>query len=354
MNRRSFVVSTTVGALAALPASRAVGSPLVPAFQFSNGYWINLHHTLFYQMQALENAYQRAPRVAQKDKVALADLRTIPAAHEAEWYQALQIYHRHYAHSDFVFDDVLRLSDETLSAWSADARSAPPEVPKEMATALNLAAPIYSLHLWPTHQAQNATYANNLQSLLATYGNRFRAQLPKLYGTPWLDQPYRVDIVAYSDSDGSYCNNATGYVHIVMSSCEADNLGAHGLDVLFHEASHSIASPFDGTIGGPIVAAAAQLNRPVPDQFWHTVLMYTPGRIAEDVFNASALRPYTMVWVVNGLFTDVWPQYYAVLEQHWQPYMDGKTDRVGALTSCVEAIVNGAAIAKDRSGIATM
>lgn len=46
-----------------------------------------------------------------------------------------------------------------------------------------------------------------------------------------------------------------------------------------------------------------------------------------------------MVWIRNGLFTDTWPRYYAVIEQYWQPYMDGKTGRVSALTQCVQAIV---------------
>jgi len=341
MNRKDFVTATVAGALATLPTAHALGSPILPAFQFSNGFWINLHHTLYYHMQAIENAYQLASRVSPKDKIALADLQAIPAAHETAWHQALQIYHRNYAHSDFVFDDALRASDETLSAWSATASSAPATLPPDMAKALDLAAPIYSAFLWPKHRRQNSAFEDKLQALLATYGTTFRARLPELYGTPWLDQPYRVDVVAYSDRDGSYCNNATGYVHIVISSCDADDLGPHGLDVLFHEASHSIAGPFDGTIGGPIVAAARELNRLVPDQFWHTVLMFTPGRVAESVFNASRLRPYTMVWVTNGLFTDVWPRYYAILKQYWQPYMDGKTDRVTALTQSVQAIVRG-------------
>ena len=273
------------------------------------------------------------------DTIALADLQGIPAAQAQAWYRALGIYHRNYAHSDFVFDDVLRLSDETLTVWSASAASAPATLPTEMATALNLAGPIYAASLWPKHRSRNEAYAGRLRGLLTKYGATFRSRLPEIYGTPWLNQRYRVDITAYADRDGSYCNNAAGFVHIVLSSSDADEGGPQGLDILFHEASHSIASPFDGTIGGPIVAAAAQFNRLVPDQFWHAVLMYTPGRIAEDVFNASELRPYTMVWIKNGLFTDAWPRYYAVLKQHWQPYMNGSSDRVSALTACVRAIV---------------
>lgn len=233
-------------------------------------------------MQALENAYQRAPRISPMDKAALADLQSIPAAHEQLWYRALSIYHRNYAHSDFVFDDALRLSDETLSYWSASAATAPAKLPSDMAQALNLVAPLYAASLWPKHRAQNDAFARNLHALLTTYGATFRSRLPELYGTPWLSQPYHVDVTAYADRDGSYCNSASNFVHIVMSSSDSNEGGQQGLDVLFHEASHWIADPFEGTIGGPIVAATTRLDRLVPDQFWHAILIYTPGHDRDE------------------------------------------------------------------------
>lgn len=338
MNRKAFVFTAGAGAFAALPSVRAMGSPLLPAFHFNNGFWMNLHHTLYYQMQAIENAYQKDDGYP-LDQAALADYHRIPVPHHRDWYEALSVYHRNYAHADFVFDETLSASDHALTFVDATTGELPNALPAEMVKALQSAAPVYESTLWPTHRAQNDLFIANIDALLAQYGDAFRTRVPQVLEAPWLAQPHRVDVVAYSDRDGSYCNTTDTFVHIIMSSSDPAQHGPSSLDVLFHEASHAIAGPYDGTIGGPIVAASRTLQRLVPDEFWHTVLMFTPGRIAEEAFTAAGV-PYTMVWLKrDGLFTQVWPRYYAVLQKYWQPHMDGKTDRVTALTACVNAIV---------------
>ena len=122
-----------------------------------------------------------------------------------------------------------------------------------------------------------------------------------------------------------------------MSVQDPAESGTGGLDVLFHEASHSIADPNRGTIGGAIVAEAARLNRPAPDQFWHAVIMYTPGKLVEDVPTRSGTK-YTMVWMQPGLFGQAWSRYYRALETHWLPYMQGTGTLETAIALCVEEI----------------
>ena len=181
---------------------------------------------------------------------------------------------------------------------------------------------------------------SDVERNIRDYGHVFSRRLPQIYQAPWLSQPYRVDITAYADADGSYSNNASAFVHIVMSSYDSGEHGLAELDVLFHEASHSIVGPSTGALGRAIVTASSRIDRPYPEQFWHALIMYCPGSIAEHMFNTEAPSSYQMVWLRNGLFTRVWPRYYSALKTHWQPYMDGKVNLQSAIDACVHDIVS--------------
>jgi len=58
MNRRQFIkTSATATVLTSqTPALAGMSSPL-PDFRFQSNFWINLHHTLYYQTQVLETVY---------------------------------------------------------------------------------------------------------------------------------------------------------------------------------------------------------------------------------------------------------------------------------------------------------
>ncbi len=96
---------------------------------------------------------------------------------------------------------------------------------------------------------------------------------------PWLAEPYIVNAVAYGSWAGSYCNTATGFTDIVMSTSDPDEHGLAGVDELFHEASHSIVDPFTGPIARTIKRESAKLGKKPPDNSWHALIMYTPGKL---------------------------------------------------------------------------
>jgi len=123
-----------------------------------------------------------------------------------------------------------------------------------------------------------------------------------------------------------------------MSADDPVESGLGGLDILFHEASHSTTDPRYGTIGSAITAAGKRVNRPAPDQFWHTVIMYAPGKLVEELAARNDLGPYTM-WS-RSLFTRFWPRYWSALVAHFQPYMNGHGSLESALTACVDEIVS--------------
>ncbi len=320
------------------PIQAAANPPARPAFRFRSGFWQNLHHTLYYQAQVLETIYGAGVgQLAPIDRAADRDFLTATNANEDLWFRAIRIYHDHYASMSFVFDQTLMNADNAISG--DEAQPLPASLPAPMREALRIAAPVYRNALWKTHDASNRAFIDRLSALVTRYHAGLSARLARIYAAQWLAQPYVVDVVQYAQWNGSYSNNAGDFVHIVMSAQDPSERGMGSLDMLFHEASHSVADPQHGTIGGPITAAAAKLNRPVPDQFWHAVIMYAPGKTVEDLAKTSNEK-YTMVWMQPGLFGGSWRRYYDALQTHFYRYMQGTGTLDSALAACVREIVS--------------
>ncbi|MBV9263299.1 MAG: hypothetical protein JO324_03185 [Candidatus Eremiobacteraeota bacterium] len=336
MNRATFAASSVAAAAAVMVPRSIAANAGEPSFRFRSGFWQNLHHTLYYQAQVLETVYgSGSKRLAPIDQAAFTDLQQITASDQESWYRALRTYRDRYASLSFVFDDTLMNADNEISGDEATPLSM--TLPAAMLGALETAAPAYRKSLWERHDASNRAFIASLGKLVAANGCFLSRQLRSIYKTPWLAQPYVVDVVPYAQWEGSYSNNAAGFVHIVMSVQDPSESGMGGLDVLFHEASHSIADPDKGTIGAAIVAEAARLNRPAPDQFWHAVIMYTPGKLVEELAARSGMQ-YTMVWMQPGLLGRAWSRYYQALETHWLPYMRGTGTLEAAIARCVDDI----------------
>lgn len=124
-------------------------------------------------------------------------------------------------------------------------------------------------------------------------------------------------------------------MHTVAESGDRRLHGLSGVEILYHEASHSIVFPEKGSIGAEIKAAAERSGHPEPDQFWHAVIFYSAGAVAEETFAAHG-HAYRMYADVNGLFSPrVWPSYRQPLETHWRPYMDRGGDFRVAIDRCV-------------------
>ncbi len=303
-----------------------------PNFRFQSELFFNLHHTLYYQAQVLRKVAGHE-HLTPIDEAAYADARGMTGR---RWRQAVEIYRKKYAKLDFVFSDALVNDDNTL-ARIGPGDSIPASVPAAMREALTLARPEYEARLWPKHHAAGRSFIDDLKENLAPWKAAFATRLAKLYQTPWLAGPYIVNAVAYGSWAGSYCNTATGFTNIVMSTSDADEHALSGVDVLFHEASHSIVDPFTGPIARAIDRGSAKFGKKPPDNFWHALIMYTPGKLAEQWFSKPG-KPYTMVWIREGLFTKVWPSYYKAFEAHWWPYMQGRISMEPAIAACLRQV----------------
>lgn len=196
------------------------------------------------------------------------------------------------------------------------------------------AAPAYQKCWWPTHDARNRRWIAALQPLLAAHEDALSDRLSELYGEE-LDRPLPVDVVSYGSFTGA--DSVVDPDHLLVSSIEPSNLGTAALEVVFHEASHTLFGPgHDGRLWTELEAAAKARGEPLPPNFWHAMLFYTTGsavkaRLAE---RGVAYEPYLYS---EGLFERSWPAYQPSLEQLWQPYVDGRVPMAEAVKQIVAA-----------------
>ena len=199
---------------------------------------------------------------------------------------------------------------------------------------LSPAAPAYEKCWWPAHDARNRQWIAALEPLLAAHEEALSERLNELYGDE-LQRPLPVDVVGYASFGGGH--TAVNPDHILISSAAPANASYSGLELLFHEASHTVFGPrTSGPLWNELEAAARADGAPLPSEFDHALLFYTTGsavkaRLAE---REIAYEPYVYT---QGLFARAWPGYRGPLERLWQPYVDGRVPRAEALAQLVAA-----------------
>jgi hypothetical protein len=213
-------------------------------------------------------------------------------------------------------------------------------IPAPLQATLQSAAPIYRSALWPLHDAANRKWIAQQRADLSELGAQMSLRLSAIYGVPWLRIPYRVAVVPSTDRDTAFSNFGTSnrYFLIVASSMDRSISGWGGFETLYHEASHSIVDPAIDGIGRDIATIAAALDRPVPTDLWHALIMYTPGAVLTPLLAQRGIAGFASSF--EGLLSNVYPRYYQAFKSHWQPYLDGSTTRNAALHAVVEAVTS--------------
>jgi hypothetical protein len=160
-------------------------------------------------------------------------------------------------------------------------------------------------------------------------------------------------------------NNAGAYttldpLRVTIASTDARNQGAAALEVLFHEASHGIATPVEQAIA----RECRQREKPIPRDLWHALIFYTTGEVIKplmgtegDATDDRVLRngssagntsttdksssedsQYTPYAVREGLYRRGWENYFQMLTRYWQPYLEGRVTFDDAIAHMVSAL----------------
>jgi hypothetical protein len=197
------------------------------------------------------------------------------------------------------------------------------------------AAPAYERCWWPTHDARNRRWVEALMPLLAAHEEALSDRLGELYGQE-LNRPLPVDVVSYGSLSGA--DSVGDPDHLLVSSIEPANAGYAALEIVFHEASHTVFGPRPtGRLWTELEAAAKATGAPLAPNVWHAMLFYTTGSAVRARLTEQGVD-YVQYLYAQGLFERSWPLYREPLERLWQPYVDGRVPMVEAVRQLIDAL----------------
>ena len=312
-----------------------------PVFEFHSGFWANLHLVLY------EQARLRAERPVSngggESEAATAATAARPERGDSasrDWNAAVEYYQHEFSNRDLLVDGSMVAIYDRLGELEGCADLSGRGKPAcasglrpEMIAILEGAAPIYRSHGWEQDDKVNRDWIASVAPLVRQMGGTLAEQLAAVYHGDWPRKPMRVDVVSYGGLFGSY--TTLDPTHITISSTDPRNQSYAGFEVLFHEASHALASAvFHG-----IAKECRARDIPIPRDLWHALLFYTTGQLVKQMLEQKKLAAsYTPYAYRYGLFDRGWQNYQHVLEASWQPYLDGKVSFDRALAQVVEGL----------------
>jgi hypothetical protein len=318
--------------------AEARGPVTAPVFEFHSGFWFNLHHFLYQQARIRDERPVRIgslgnpPGDAAASVAPAADSASLTAEERRAWDAALDYYTSALARRDLLFDSGMVLIKNRL----AELRDAPDMslsgLRQEMNAALEAAAPVYRRHWWLEHDRANRRWIAMLVPRVERLGSQLATRLAKAYQSDWPAEPVTVDVAVYAGRVGGY--TSLDPLHVTVSSSDPRNQDLAALEILFHEASHGLAR----TVAEAIARECRQRNKPIPRDLWHAVLFYTTGEMVRRALIAEQISDYLPYAYRHGLYTRGWQNYQALLERHWQPYLDGRIDFDRAMARMASAL----------------
>lgn len=336
----------------------------LPVFEFHSGFWVNLHHTLYYQAKQAAAPQTPSPKndspTQPKLKISIDASTALTPAERTAWNAAVAYYSAHFVDKDLLFNDDLALLKNQLEDLEdcddlsgAHRKSCDAGLAPELTRVLEAAAPVYRAHLWPDHDRANRRWITRVAPLVIEQGVGVSQRLADIYQTKWPKDKIRVDVTAFANWAGAY--TTLDPLRVTISSTDPRNQGDSAFEVLFHEASHGIAEP----VQQAIIRECRQRDKAIPRDLWHALIFYTTGEVIKPLLSsglddspnkpasggsgsksaaASLQEIYTPYAVREGLYQRGWKEYYELLSRFWQPYLDSKTNFDDAIARMVSSL----------------
>lgn len=307
----------------------------LPAFEFHSGFWINLHHFLYLQGR-LRDA--QAPSGTVEDEAPQPEFEAsgamdgLTADQQKVWSAAVNAYARDWSSRDLLRNSEMTIINNRLAELEncADISGKPGTacaagLKPDLVAALEEAAPVYRAHWWPQQDRENRAWIEGVAPLVRRFGTDLGTRLMNAYQRRWPPGAMRVDVVWYAGPLGSY--TSLDPIHVNISSHDQRNRGLAAFEMLYHEASHTLAE----NVSDAIIAECRRRGVPIPRDLWHALVYYTTGELVRRVLasaaeqdGSAALAGYMPYANRNGLYNRGWSNYQVVLERYWQPYLDGQ------------------------------
>jgi hypothetical protein len=354
---------------AATPQIDAVYGPL-PVFELHSGFWINLHHRLYEEARQQRNESTAvSPQSGKPAKPALqvapGAKSTLTSTEQRAWDDAVSYYAANYADKDLLFSTELVLLKNQLGDFEncdelsgTRNRTCDAGLPGKLTQILESAAPVYRTHHWPADDRANRAWIKRVDPLVREQGVGLSHRLADIYQTQWPNEKIRVDVSAIANAAGAYTTLEP--LRVTIASTDARNQGSAALEVLFHEASHGIATPVELAI----VRECRQRDKPIPRDLWHALIFYTTGEVIKPVMDtdgeasddrvvqsesegsnasqgsrhSSQDGDYTSYAHREGLYQRGWENYLQILTRYWHPYLEGRVTFDDAIAHMVSAL----------------
>jgi hypothetical protein len=331
MKTTFLVLVVTIAPLVAA-APQTTGSAAVLTtihFAFFSDLTTNVNDALIAAAIA-RRAQQPDPFAGGVDKVCLDRL---PSADREGWTRAVDSY---VAGTSTSFQRVLRrleLAGLVRRDLLSDATNR--QFLEEAAALRDAATPAYRQCRWQAQDARNRRWIDRLAALLAIHEAGLGQQLPELFKTPWAGLPFRVDVVDTAPPVGA---DSAGpdfpTLHILVSSSNSANQDRSALEIVFHEASHFLATP-DSPLGKALASAFRDAGVAPPRDFVHQVHFFMTGEAVRRALARTGEPPYTPYLYAVKLFSE---NFREAVSRTWPAYMDGKRSLEEAAGDLVRAM----------------
>jgi len=240
----------------------------------------------------------------------------------------------------------------------AKKKSCDAGLPAKLTQILEGAAPVYRANRWPADDRANRAWIKRAAPLVREQGVGLSHRLADIYQTQWPSEKIRVDVSAVANDAGAY--TTLDPLRVTIASTDSRNQGAAALEVLFHEASHGIATPVEEAI----VRECRQRDKPIPRDLWHALIFYTTVEVIKPLMDTDGdaaddrAAPsgsggtdasqggrrgtkdgdYKSYAEREGLHQRGWENYLQLLTRYWQPYLQGQVTFDDAIAHMVSAL----------------
>jgi hypothetical protein len=303
-------------------------------FEFHSGFWINLHHFLYEQALLRKQAANSAQ--AAKSPTDLKN--QLSSEQRQQWDSALDYYTKTMIKRDLTHDDEMIAINDQLGAAEGASDLSRSGLSNDLIKILESVAPIYRARWWPQHDRANRFWIAVVTPMVQQFSRTLISQLTSAYKAKWPTDLIRVDVVEYANWAGAYTTfDRRDKVHITISSPDPGNQSFAALEILFHESSHWMVGPRNGSVAKAIARESQAKNKPIPDGLWHAIIFYTTGEFTRRNLSEYGVSDYKPVGY-NGLYARAWPKLLRPLELYWQPYLEGKVDFDKAMSNLIDAL----------------
>lgn len=310
----------------AVPAAPCPTEPASSSrFEFRSSFWLNLHNFLFREGRRAGGVEDDGLLAAGNLALPLSGARDLTTEERRAWDAAVTVYRDalRIPHPDSI---VIRVNNAL--ALSTDPRLADVRARPAMLDAVLSVSEIYRAVWWPDHDRRNREWIEEVRSRLDQYEECLAPRLAAALGGSWPDRPIRVDATVYASWAAAY--TTFDPPHITISSLAVGSQGLFGLELLLHEAGHTIMRPLEQALTREAVA----LGRPVDSRLAHLLLFYTAGEL---VWRAVPGYPTAAeafgIWRQNERTRS----YRDILRAEWRPYLAGSRSLDQALVALASA-----------------